>query len=240
MELTEWYPEFLTLWDNIMSNQAPSLSEYEVSIFLTEAQEAVVKGVYNGTLSNSFESTEEARSYLSNLVDQKDCDANSTSTIHIVSNSKLYDLPDDYYFITFESVTLSDNNDRCVRNKQVIVKPVTQDVFWELHKNPFKQDNENRVLRLTHGNIAELVTPYNIATYSVRYIRKPKPIILEGLDVDENYTHPTDPSEEPVYIGPTIEGEYRARNCELHSNLHRVILEYAVKLAQQAWVSQNK
>lgn len=227
MELTEWYPEFLTLWDNIMSNQAPSLSEYEVSIFLTEAQEAVVKGVYNGTLSNSFESTEEARSYLSNLVDQEDCTPNSTSTIHIVSNSKLYNLPDDYYFITFESVTLSNNNDRCVKNKQLIVKPVTQDVFWDIHKNPFKQDNENRVLRLTHGNIAELVTPYNIATYSVRYIRKPKPIILIDRDDDLGETW-------------TIEGEYHARNCELHSNLHRVILEYAVKLAQQAWVSQNK
>ena len=234
MELTEWYPEFLTLWDNIMSNQAPSLSEYEVSIFLTEAQEAVVKGVYNGTLSNSFESTEEARSYLSNLVDQKDYTTpNSTSTIHIVSNSKLYDLPDDYYFITFESVTLSDNNDRCVRNKQVIVKPVTQDVFWDIHKNPFKQDNENRVLRLTHGNIAELVTPYNIAKYSVRYVRKPKPIILVQLGTPEELQATT-------YTGLTIEGEHNPRNCELHSNLHRVILEYAVKLAQQAWVSQNK
>lgn len=234
MELTEWYPEFLTLWDNIMSNQAPSLSEYEVSIFLTEAQEAVVKGVYNGTLSNSFESTEEARSYLSNLVDQKDYDTpNSTSTIHIVSNSKLYNLPDDYYFITFESVTLSDNNDRCVRNKQVIVKPVTQDVFWDIHKNPFKQDNENRVLRLTHGNIAELVTPYNIAKYSVRYVRKPKPIILVQLGTPEELQATT-------YTGLTIEGEHNPRNCELHSNLHRVILEYAVKLAQQAWVSQNK
>lgn len=234
MELTEWYPEFLTLWDNIMSNQAPSLSEYEVSIFLTEAQEAVVKGVYNGTLSNSFESTEEARSYLSNLVDQKDYNIpNSTSTIHIVSNSKLYDLPDDYYFITFESVTLADNNDKCVRNKQLIVKPVTQDVFWDIHKNPFKQDNENRVLRLTHGNIAELVTPYNIAKYSVRYIRKPKPIILVQLGTPEEL-------QEAVYTGLTIEGEHNPRNCELHSNLHRVILEYAVKLAQQAWVSQNK
>lgn len=234
MELTEWYPEFLTLWDNIMSNQAPSLSEYEVSIFLTEAQEAVVKGVYNGTLSNSFESTEEARSYLSNLVDQKDYTTpNSTSTIHIVSNSKLYNLPDDYYFITFESVTLSNNNDRCVKNKQLIVKPVTQDVFWDIHKNPFKQDNENRVLRLTHGNIAELVTPYNIATYSVRYIRKPKPIILVELGTPEELQATT-------YTGLTIEGEHNPRNCELHSNLHRVILEYAVKLAQQAWVSQNK
>lgn len=235
MELTEWYPEFLTLWDNIMSNQAPSLSEYEVSIFLTEAQEAVVKGVYNGTLSNSFESTEEARSYLSNLVDQKICTPNNTSTIHIVSNSKLYNLPEDYYFITFESVTIADvkDNPYCVKNKQLIVKPVTQDVFWDIHKNPFKQDNENRVLRLTHGNIAELVTPYNIATYSVRYIRKPKPIILVELGTPEELQATT-------YTGLTIEGEHNPRNCELHSNLHRVILEYAVKLAQQAWVSQNK
>ena len=78
-----------------------------------------------------------------------------------------------------------------------------------------------------------MITPYNIAKYSVRYIRKPKPIILVQLGTPEEL-------QEAVYTGLTIEGEHNPRNCELHSNLHRVILEYAVKLAQQAWVSQNK
>ena len=48
-------------------------------------------------------------------------------------------------------------------------------------------------------------------------MRKPKPIILEQLN------------------GITIDGEYQEQPCELNENIHRAILDTAVKLAQQAW-----
>ena len=93
MTINEFLYEFNIGWNNNMSNQAPGLTPYEISVFLTQAQEAIVKGIYNGTLTNSFESTEEARSYLTPLVIQGyPCKLNDQAYSHITKGTLLYNL----------------------------------------------------------------------------------------------------------------------------------------------------
>lgn len=243
MKSREFDYEFDISWNNIMSNQAPGLSQYEKSVFLTQAQDIVVKGIYNGTLVTPFESTEEARSYLSPLVQQgyPSKISDQTKYPHIVSNSILYKLNDirdingneieNPWFITYEGVIFSQSS-RC-NSEEGIVKPVTQDAFWEIHNNPFKKNNDKRVLRLTfqygNSNLSELITEYPLDKYFIRYIRKPKPIILtkleDGLTID-GY-------DRPIEYNPNDDN---VECCELNDSLHRVILDMAVKLAKQAWV----
>ena len=69
MTTQEFSNEFDVLYNNIMSNAAPGLDEYEKSVFLTNAQDEIVIDLYNGKnpLGESFESTEEIRRYLSEL-----------------------------------------------------------------------------------------------------------------------------------------------------------------------------
>ena len=236
MTTSEFKYEFDILWNNIMSNQAPGLSPYEISVFLTQAQESIVKGIYNGSLTTPFESTEEARSYLSPLVLQgyPTKIANQNAYPHITSGTILYNLDavldiqgnplETPWFITYEGVKFGQSF-RCQAGDEGTVKPITQDTFWEIHRNPFKKDNERRVLRLSLKsgsiNIVELVTEYTIDKYFIRYIRKPKPIILEDLS---------------QYPNVSIDGQTQVQTSELNESLHRVILEMAVKLAQQAWV----
>lgn len=238
MTTSEFNIEFDILWNNIMSNQAPGLSPYEKSIFLTEAQETIIKGIYNGTLTNPFESTEESRSYLSVLTIQgyPVKIANQASYPHITNNTVLYKLNEikdinnrplpNPWFIIYEGVKFGDKN-KCYKGTEGIVKPVTHDAFWETKRNPFRKDNERRVLRLTYqngaDNIAELVSDYSIDKYFIRYIKRPRPIILEDL----------------TESGLTINRETHEQTCELNENIHRVILETAVKLAQQVWIMTN-
>ena len=47
MTTQEFSNEFEVLYNNIMSNQAPGLDEYEKSIFLTKAQEELVRDYFN-------------------------------------------------------------------------------------------------------------------------------------------------------------------------------------------------
>lgn len=47
MTLTEFSTEFDVLYNNITSNQAPSLDDYEKSVFLTKAQDEVLKAYFN-------------------------------------------------------------------------------------------------------------------------------------------------------------------------------------------------
>ena len=68
--LKELSIKFDLYYNNISSNQAPGLNEYEKSVFLTQGHEEIIQSLYNGssTLGDSFEETEELRRYLSNLV----------------------------------------------------------------------------------------------------------------------------------------------------------------------------
>lgn len=249
MRAGEFKREFDIVWNSIMSNQAPSLSGYEMSIFLTQGQETVVKGIYNGTLTHPFESTEDARSYLTPLVIQGYPTKLTGDYPHITKGSLLYDLDDIHsstdpnpdnklpgiWFITYEGVEFKDNNSCDCESKEGIVKPVTQDTFWEIKRNPFKKQNNRRVLRLTlndkETNIAELVSDYSLKSYFIRYIRKPKPIIVDDLTTyGPDIT--IDGATKPYGMTTSIND---AECCELNTNLHRVILETAVKLAQQSW-----
>jgi len=224
----EWENGFDLLYQNITSNQAPGLNAYEKSVFLTEAEYSVYVALYNGTLRNSFEETEELTSYLATHVCQEDCSVASNAP-KLIDKSKVFELPEDLLFITLEICSV--DVEGC-GVKQAIVVPVTQDEFWRTHRNPFKRQNGDRVLRLAYGSsdtfgnglyasrYSELVSDNDIVKYTVRYLRKPEPIILEDLP-----------------DGLTIEGESKAMTCKLPEALHQAILEEAVRRAKAVWIS---
>lgn len=219
MTTIEFSNEFDILYNNIMSNKAPGLNDYEKSVLLTQSQESLILDIYNGQFNeDSFENTEEVKTYISNLVKQVTLSSSSIGD-GISKDSKFYQLPNDLWFITYESVILEDLKLGCKSGLEVLVKPVTQDKYFMLNKNPFRRSNERRVLRLTVDSKAELISPYNIKSYLVRYISKPEPIILEDL---------TD-------YGITIEGKTQITECKLNPVIHRTILNRAVILAKNIW-----
>lgn len=78
-------------------------------------------------------------------------------------------------------------------------------------------------MRLDLSNdVVELVSKYDIGTYTMRYMTKPTPIILENL-----------PNE------LTINGVGIKTECILHTALHRVILDRAVRYALNSKINNN-
>lgn len=234
--VTEWSVEFDLLYNNIMSNKAPGLNAYEKSVFLTDAQENVIVQLYRGTIGDAFESTEEVTAYLASIVCQGYCDPyEGSAEMHIVPESKLFKLPEQLWFRTYEGCNIY-RDSRHETSVPVAVVPVTQDEFWRTRRDPFKRDGDTRVLRLTfadneccrHGfdeqSFSEIVSKYDIKNYFVRYIRKPKPIILEDLSD----------------TGLSIRGEVHEMTCYMPEVLHKIILAEAVRLAQSAWSSNNQ
>lgn len=226
----EWSAEFDMLYNNITSNQAPGLTEYEKSKFLTDAQEEIVVMLYNGTAKNSFEETEEVTDYLSPLVKQVDLTQEEPNAYHVIEGTKVYALPSDMLFRTLELCTV--NDEKC-GNVTANVVPVPQDEFWRTHRDPFKKQNMSRVLRLAYGgykshpllgdqktDYSELYSDYPIVKYTVRYIKRPDPIILCHLD-----------------DGLGIRGKYEPCTCKLDEALHLTILAEAVRMAKAVWNS---
>ena len=215
----EFSNEFDILYNNIMSNQAPGLDEYEKSVFLTNSQEKVLIGLYNGSiLGNSFENTEETRRYLESVIKTYSTSNKIEGQEGLTKDSVFYNLPDDLWFITYESASLIDTRLGCLNNTVASVIPVTQDDFYNIYNNPFRGASDKRVLRLdVKDNRVELVSRYNIDKYLVRYIAKPNPIILE--DLPDNLS---------------INALNKKTECELNPILHRVILNTAVDMAKQS------
>lgn len=158
MTLSEFSIEFDVLYNNISSNQAPGLTEYEKSIFLTQAQESLVVELYKGSLGDSFENTEEVTRYLSSLV-------------KTISQSTDYTIPEDCLFIV--SVTDIKNN--------IVIAPTTHDRAIKEKKNPFKNNTE-RLLYLSEGDKIILFGELPNPTINISYLSKPTPIILESLN----------------------------------------------------------
>lgn len=218
MTTQEFSSEFDILYNNIMSNQAPGLDEYEKSVFLTKAQEDLIISFYSGknSFADSFEKTEEVRRYLSSLIKTYITAEKKTGYIGLSKISTFFELPDDLWFITYESVILKDSKLDCTEEEEAIVVPILQDEYFNISNNPFKRSSKKRVLRLDNGNkISEIISEYNIDRYIIRYIIKPNPIILtdlpEGLSINSINTE---------------------TECELNPVVHRAILERAVNLAK--------
>ena len=224
MTTEEFSNEFDTLLNSYSTIEAfgktPStveLDEYEKSVFLTKAQEEIVIDMYNGKnpFGDSFEKTEEIRRYLSTLIKTYTTTDKKVGYTGLSKSSVFFELPDDLWFITYESVNLKDDGLGCMSGEDISVIPITQDEYHRIRKNPFRGTNERRALRLDLSDkVVEIVSKYNVESYLIRYLSRPAPIIL--TDLTENLS---------------INGISVKTECELNPVIHRAILERAVKLA---------
>lgn len=220
MNTGEFEREFDILYNNIMSNAAPSIDAYEKSVFLTKAQEEIVTAIYDG----SFEHTEKAIEYLDVLVTTETLDSAesldvlnpSLNSKKINTNSKFFKLSSKAMFITYEALLMKDK-DNCGKEILVSVKPTKQDEYHRIRKNPFRRPRKSEALRLNVEDMLEIISIDNNYYYQVRYIRRPNPIVL--------YNEP----------GLTVEGVDIITECELTPSLHRAILDRAVQLAALAY-----
>lgn len=203
-----------------------NFDEYEKSVFLTQAQEQLVKHLYKGSYGyTGFEETEELRRQLDALVKQEDYGPgnaiNDEQTAKPIKDSKthtIFKLPDECWYIIYESA-INGEEGSCFYDQSCDIYPVSHDIYNRTIRNPFRGPNNNRVLRLDRGeNYVELVSSFPIGKYIVRYIERPTPIILIDLEG----------------TGLTINGETTSDAtypCTLNSVVHQNILELAVKLA---------
>lgn len=226
MTCEEFSLEFDLLYNNIMSNKAPGLSEYEKSLFLTQAQESIVLDIYSGKYGDSFERTEETTSYLNQLLKQRTYDSGEfTEGNKLDTRSIFVTLPEDIWFKTGEIAYIIDDSYKCNVDglREVMVFPVTQDTLVRTKRSPFRGPNERRILRLDSGkNQVELISNYEIHSYTVRYLSRPEPIILKELPQ-----------------GLTIGGKSSPQTCLLNTAIHKAILSKAVLIAKSSWESEN-
>jgi len=157
----------------------------------------------------------------------------STGANRLDQRSKVYAFPKDVFIIINE--VLAD-----IPNKKYFqVIPLRYDEYTRLMSKPFKRPLKNQAWRLINsGKISdgeyikcvEIITSpeYDTkpVTYTLRYLRRPKPIIVGNID------------------GLKINGcdyqDVAGTGCELDPILHEDILQRAVELAKVAWTQTGQ
>lgn len=230
MTTQEFSNEFDVLYNNIMSNQAPGLDEYEKSVFLTKAQNEILKNYFNpkgNKYQEGFDSSPKRQIDFSSLVRVSEpAIISDSSYIKMDNRSKLYTIPTDILFIVNETAKLTLGS----TSRYLSIVPISFDEYNRLMSKPYKCPLKNqgwRLLQYSNSGIAELiVVGGELSEYKIRYIKRPRPIIL--TDLDETYSN------------VSIDGKTSVSECELDPILHPEILQRAVELAKSAYTGDLK
>ena len=230
----EWSLEFDLLWNNIASDKAPGLERYEKSVFLTEAQEDLVKEYFTPKgnalaegIDDSTRRQSDFRSLICSATLSEVSSSDDTTKFSTRRGTRYYEYPSDAFLVLNEDVYAEKNGD----TQFYTVVPLSYDEYARLMKKPYKYPPKGLVWRLiTHTGevtgreypvieiIGNVPSDYAVA-YMMRYVKRPEPIILEDLSLN----------------GLSIEGHTAVQTCLLPEHLHNEILRRAVMLAKVSW-----
>lgn len=234
MTTQEFSNEFDVLYNNIISNQAPGLDEYEKSVFLTKAQLEILKNYFNpkgNKYGQGFDENAKRQIDFSTLITvaKPSLYTPTDDYVKFDDRSQLYKMPSDILLVLNETgINTVDKVKRLIS-----IVPINYEEYARLMSKPWKQPLKNQGWRLFQSAgevdfISEVVIKYNstLTDYKIRYVKRPKPIILANL-ADE-------------YSNVSIEGLNTVTECELDPILHPEILQRAVELAKSAYTGDLK
>lgn len=229
--------EFDLLWNNIMSNQAPGLTEYEKSVLLTKAQDEVVKNYLvrqsqGNTLQLGAEDSAKRQIDFSNLTMVFECSTSGSSTEQH-KDGVLYKLPSLVLSILSETVCIAKGE---TETQDLAVVPLSSDEFLRLMSKPYKYPLKGQCWRLmSQAGDVELVAPYGstITSYKIRYVKRPHPIVISKF-----------PAAELALVYNSLSYGWspagvETANSEAPETIHEDIVQRAVELAKAAWSSSG-
>lgn len=214
------------------SRQEIVLDEYEKSVLLTQAQDIIVKSYFDGTLNQQgqgFDDTVRRQTDFSSLIKVARLSPVTDATGALFDGrSVLFRLParDDgtaevLFILNEKLVKVASDKDEA----KYVVRPISYLEYDREMSKPYTKPLKRQAWRLFQNQatgfdvLSEIIPRIELASgeswnYVVRYVKRPRPIVLEDLS-----------------DGLTIDGVSEATECELHPILHMDILSKAVELA---------
>lgn len=225
MSTEEFELQFDVLYNNISSNQAPELNDYEKSVFLTKAQEELIKNYFSGHTTKHQTALDDSikRQADFGLLEIWKLSERQDSDPPFAYGAKVYEYPEDIFLTVNEQLIVTDKEKGEI---PYTIMPISYGEYSRLMAKPYKYPPKYTAWRLfTKGTDgakrAELICKAKgDYSYTIRYLRFPEPIILGNIE-DE--------------YGVTIHGKGIKQTCKLPEELHEEILQRAVELAKIAW-----
>lgn len=200
------------------------LDEYEKSVFLTQAQDKIIKSYFDKTTNSEgigFDDSPKRQMEFGSLISTTTLSANTGSAFD--DRGKILKWNDDTSPLLFLNEKVVLNNGR-----SKVVVPLSYSEYNRQMSKSYSEPNKNQAWRLFSGAgstssspTLELILHSNdksqFKEYKARYVKRPRPIVLVDLSATSN--------------GLTVNGISTKSECELNPILHEEILQEAVRLA---------
>lgn len=249
MTISEFSDQFDILYNNIASNQAPGLDEYEKSIFLTKAQEEIVNAYFNPRLNKTqlgFDDSGKRQIDFSMLVKSAVITPADSTTgfakdingfderAHVIplykqEGATKKPLLEPILVFLNEKLQVS----RDGKTITLAVMPMRFDDYDRISNKPYTRPPKHIAWRwLDNKNDSDITGNSYIDSvyiipgskdkstkYTCRYVKRPNPIILQDLTDTE----------------VSINGKQTTMTSELDPILHQDIVQRAVELAKATY-----
>lgn len=246
MTTKEFSDQFDVLFNSVTSNQAPGLNEYEKSVFLTKAQDEIVKNYFipeGNPHQKGFDSNQKRQIDFSMLMTTGNGTYKATGS-SMDPRAYHFSIPKGVLYIINESVQFI-KDEKVLAIRQIV--PLSYDEYSRLMSKPYKEPVKYQAWRLitskettpevdiivTSSDKAKYVTNVDDnVSYVIRYVKRPRPIVLDNFSS-------TSEGEPPIYGEElSIHGVSTVTDCELDEAIHEEILQRAVELAKIAWLGE--
>lgn len=229
-----------------------TLDEYEKSLYLTQAQDIVLKSYFQRATNSEgvgFDDSEKRQVDFSSLITTKSITSRASSGTAFDERGILFDMPkraDEYgasvsgttdvllilneQLITKVGTPPEDGEVDRRLTKTYVVVPINYKEYDKEMSKPYAQPLKKQVWRLFQSSgsgfdyrseiipVWDLEDRETIYCYKIRYLRRPKPIVLIGL------------SESTFAANPSIEGFTSETSCELNPILHPEVVQKAADI----------
>lgn len=215
----EFSNEFDILYNNIMSNAAPGLNEYEKSVFLTKAQDELIKNYFNpkgNKYQEGFDDNQKRQIDFSMLMKTTTpTEVSPINPIHLGGNIEYYAMPEDIllYINEFLDVTR-----KGIINRLMVV-PLAYEEYSRLMSKPYKRPLKNQAWRLitsgegvgyTYTNYAEIAHILHREMSSISYDKIYSTIYNKSITIEAGV-------DEAEYL--KVDGLYFSKSATLENTI---------------------
>lgn len=214
------------------------LDEYEKSLYLTQAQDIVLKSYFQRNTNsegNGFDDSEKRQIDFSSLITVKTL--RQTTGTPFDERGILFSMPKrinneteiegttDVLFILNEQLLTTIGEGNTAKKKTYVIVPINYKEYDREMSKPYAQPLKKQCWRLFQNAgqgfdyVTELIPVWDLETketivgYKMRYVRRPNPIVLTDMP-----------------DGLSIEGFDEENSCELNPILHPEIVQKAVDI----------
>ena len=178
MDNQEILDRFDVLYNNIMSNQAPSLDAFEKSVFWNKASLEVLKNHLNpkgNKYAEGFDFSSKRQIEFSSLVTKEHTyrDGIEDNIVTTIDNDKIL-------AILNESAVVG-SKDSETNNHTVVVVPINNVEYDTLMSRPYKYPPKSQAWRVIDGvNQYRIISAETVKEYIIRYVKMPSEVDLNS------------------------------------------------------------